>query len=164
VTKRGERKLLTTREKILLDGESDWVKIQQVHDYVAREDLSASLAEVQRKTLDLVRAMAEEGVIALGEPIEHGARFRDWDIPLDDAIARLAAEYIDRFNDRLRWPWMLWFRVTDKGKEIGRSYEAEYDAWLADLRAQGREYEPLPLHLVPGGLVDQRQGNTVDGA
>ena len=123
-----EPKVLTTREKILLDGESDWVKLQQVHDYVAREDVSTSLAEVQRKTLELVRAMAEEEVIALGDPIDHGARFKDWDIPLDEAIARLAAEYIDRFNDRLRWPWMLWFRVTDKGKEIGRSYEAEYDA------------------------------------
>jgi hypothetical protein len=146
-----EPKVLTTREKILLDGESDWVKLQQVHDYVASEDRSASLAEVQRKTLALVRTMAEEEVIALGEPIEHGARFEDWDIPLDEAIARLTAEYIDRFDDRLRWPWMLWFRVTDKGKQIGRTYEPEYAKWLADLRAQGREYEPLPLHLVPGG-------------
>lgn len=150
-----EPRVLTTREKILLDGEEDWVKLKQVHDYVASEDVSAPLPDVQRKTLDLVRSMAEEGVIALGEPIDHGARFKDWDVPLDDAIARLAAEYIDKFNDRLRWPWTLWFRVTDKGKEIGRRYEPEYDAWLAELRAKNREYEPLPLHLVPGEHNEQ---------
>jgi hypothetical protein len=159
-----EQKVLTTREKILFEGLHDWVKLQQVHEYVAFEDPSAPLAEVQRKTLELVRSMAAEGVIALGNPIEHGARFKDWNIPLDEAMARLSVDYVDNFHDRCNWPMLVWFRVTDKGKEIGRSYEAEYDAWLADLRAQGREYEPLPLHLVPGGLVDQREGNTVDGA
>ncbi|MGE2832641.1 hypothetical protein [Mycobacterium sp. SMC-4] len=156
MTRQSKPKVLTIREKILLDGESDWVKLQQVHDYVASENRSESLAEVQRKTLALVRAMTEEGVIALGEPVEHGARFEDWDLPLDDAIARLGTEYIDRFDDRLRWPLLLWFRVTDEGKRIGRAYEPEYDAWLADLRAQGTEYEPLPLHLVPGGNTKSR--------
>jgi hypothetical protein len=57
----GGRKVLTTREKILFEGLKDWVKLEQVHEYVAFEDLSASLAEVQRKTLELVRSMAEEG-------------------------------------------------------------------------------------------------------
>ncbi|MCV7281669.1 hypothetical protein H7J88_18710 [Mycolicibacterium flavescens] len=146
-----QQQALTTREKILLEGEDDWVKLQQIHDYVASEDRSASLSEVQRRTLALVRSMAEEGVIALGEPIEHGARFKDWEVSLDEAVARLAAEYIDRFDERLRWPFMLWVRVTDKGRQIGKAYERVYAAWLSDLRAQGREYEPLPMHLVPGG-------------
>ena len=57
-----------------------------------------------------------------------------------------------------------WFRVTNKGKEIGRSYAEEYDAWLADLRARGREYESPPLHLVPGGHNEQRRDDFVDGA
>jgi hypothetical protein len=160
MAERSEAKVLTTREKILFEGLTDWVKLEQVHEYAAFEDLSASLPEVQRRTLELVRSMAEDGVIALGDPIAHGARFKDWDIPLDAAIARLAAEYVDKFNDRLRWPWMLWFRVTDEGREIGRRNADEYAAWLADLRAQGREYEPLPLHLVPGGQVEQGAGDS----
>ncbi|KUH99815.1 hypothetical protein AU188_18185 [Mycobacterium sp. IS-3022] len=61
-----------------------------------------SLVEVQRKALALERTMSEEGLIALVVPIEQGARFKDWDIRLDEAIARLAAEYIDLFDDRLR--------------------------------------------------------------
>jgi hypothetical protein len=161
MAERSEQKVLTTREKILFEGLHDWVKLQQVHEYIAFEDPSASLAEVQRRTLALVRSMAAEGVIALGNPIEHGARFKDWDIPLDEAMARLSADYVDNFHDRTNWPMLVWFRVTDKGKEIGRRYSEEYAAWLADLRAQGREYEPLPLHLVPGGHNEHGAG---DGA
>jgi hypothetical protein len=159
-----DRKMLMTREKILFEGLTDWVKLAQVHEFVAFEDLSASLSEVQRKTLEFVRSMAADGLISLGNPIEHGARFKDWDIPLDDAMARLAADYVDNFHDRDNWPMLVWFRVTGKGKEIGRSCSQEYAAWLAGLRAQGREYEPLPLHLVPGGQPEQPHDNTVDRA
>ena len=154
MAEQGGPKGLTTREKILFEGLTDWVKLEQVHEYVAFEDVSASLAKVQRRTLELVRSMAEEGVIALGNPIEHGARFKDWNVPLDEAMARLSADYVDNFHDRCNWPMLVWFRVTDKGKEIGRSYSEEYTAWLAELRAQGREYEPLPMHLVPGGHIE----------
>lgn len=93
-------KVLTTREKILFEGLTDWVKLYEVHDHVAREDTSASLADVQRRTLKLVRSMAEEGVIALGDMIDYGAHFRDWDIPLDEAIARISADYVDDFQNR----------------------------------------------------------------
>ena len=150
MAERSEPKVLATREKILVEGLTDWVKLLQVHEYVAFEDTSAPLAEVQRRTLELVRSMAAEGVIALGNPIDHGAHFKDWDIPLDEAMARLSDDYVDNFHDRANWPMLVWFRVTDKGKEIGRRHSDNYAAWLAGLRAQGREYEPLPLHLVPG--------------
>ena len=146
--------MLSVREKILVEGLHDWVKLEQVHDYMAFENPSASLPEVQRRTLELVRSMADGGVIALGELKDHGARFVPWDIPVDDAIKRLAAEYIDRFDDRTGWPWTLWFAVTDKGKRVARSFEGEYAAWLEDLRTQGREYETIPPQLAPGGTHD----------
>ena len=151
MAERSEPKVLTTREKILVEGLTDWVKLRQVHEYVALEDRSASLAEVQRRTLRLMQSMAAEDLVALGNPIQSGAGFKDWGIPLDDAMARLSTDYVDNFHDRANWPMLVWFRVTDEGKEIGRRYSEEYARWLADLRAQGREYEPLPLHLVPGG-------------
>jgi hypothetical protein len=109
------------------------------------------LAEVQQKTLDLVRTLVTEGVAEVGDLYDHGARFEPWDTSLDESIERLSAEYIDRFDDRTGWPWTLWLRITPKGKELGRSYESEYQDWLRELRAQGREYEALPLTLEPGG-------------
>lgn len=143
--------MLTVREKILVEGEHDWVQLGRVHEYVVWENLSASLAEVQRKTLELVRAMAEEGVLAFGDVVDHGATFVPWNIPADEAIRRLATEYIDRFDDRTGWPWTLWMSLTDKGKRLARSYESEYAEWLADLRAQGSEYDAIPARFAPGG-------------
>jgi hypothetical protein len=146
--------MLSTREKILVEGLHDWVKLAQVHDYVALENPSASLAKVQRRTLELIRSMADEGLVALGELKDHGARFVPWNIPTDDAIQRLAADYVDRFDDPTGWPWILWFAVTDEGKRIARTYESQYAAWLEDLRAQGREYEAIPPQLAPGGAQE----------
>ena len=143
--------MITAREKILVEGQHDWVKFWQIHQHVAQENRSASLAEVQQKTLDLVRTLVTDGVAEVGDLHDHGARFEPWDTPLDESIQRLSAEYVDRFDDRTGWPWTLWLRVTDKGKELGRSYEPEYERWLEDLRAHDREFEALPLTLEPGG-------------
>jgi hypothetical protein len=143
--------VITAREKILVEGQHDWVKLWEFHQHVAEENRSASLAEVQQKTLDLVRAMVTEGVAEIGDLKDHGARFEPWDTSLDESIQRLSAEYVDRFDDRTGWPWTLWLRITDKGKELSRSYEPEYEQWLADLRAHDREFDALPLTLEPGG-------------
>jgi hypothetical protein len=143
--------MITAREKILVEGQHDWVKLWQIHGHVSRENLSASLAEVQRKTLDLVRAMVTEGVAEVGDLRDHGARFEAWDAPLDESIQRLSAEYVDRFDDRTGWPWTLWLRITEKGKALSCSYEPEYETWLEDLRAHNREYDALPLTLEPDG-------------
>ena len=146
--------MLTAREKILVAGEDDWVSLDLFHHYIALENPSASLAEVQRKTLELVQSMAAEGVIALGQLKDFGARFVPWDIPLDDGIARLAAEYVDRFDDGTGWPMLLWLMVTDSGKTAARECRNEYAAWLAERREQGREYEAIPARLAPGGPHD----------
>ncbi len=103
--------VLTAREKILVAGEDDWASLDLVHHYVALENPSALLAEVQRKTLERVRSMAAEGVVVLGELKDHGARFVPWDIPLDNGIARLSAEYVDRFDDGTGWLMLLWLMV-----------------------------------------------------
>jgi hypothetical protein len=147
--------MISAREKILVEGQHDWVKLWQVHRHVARENLSASLSEVQHKTLDMVRALVTEGEAEVGDLRDHGARFEPWETSLDESIQRLSAEYVDRFDDRTGWPWTLWLRITDKGKALGRTYESEYQQWLQDRRAQGREYEALPPTLEPGGTAGE---------
>ncbi len=143
--------MLSAREKVLVEGLHDWVKPAQVHDYVALENPSASLGQVQHRTLELVRSMAADGLIAFGELKDHGARFVPWDVSVDEGIRRLAADYVERFDDPAGWPWTLWLAVTDEGKSIARSFEREYAAWLEDLRTQHREYDSPPAHLTPGG-------------
>ncbi|MCW1819735.1 MULTISPECIES: hypothetical protein [Mycolicibacterium] len=142
--------MVSAREKILVEGQHDWVKLWQVHRHVAQENLSASLAEVQRKTLELLRQLVGDGLAEIGDLRDHGARFEPWDSALDASIRRISAEYVDRFDDRAGWPWTLWLRITAQGKDLGRSLQPAYEQWLDNLREQGQEDEALPLSLEPG--------------
>lgn len=140
---------LSAREKLLVEGQHDWVKLWEVHRHVAEENSSATLAEVQGKTLDLVRSLISEALAEVGDLRDHGARFEPWTSTLDECIERIRAEYVDRFDERAGWPWTLWLRITDEGKRIGSSYESSYRRWLTELREQGREDEALPPKFEP---------------
>lgn len=96
--------------------------------------------------------LIDEGVAETGDLRDHGARFEPWDIPAQESVQRISAEYVDQFNDRVGWPSTLWLRITDKGKDLARSYEPAYRRWLEELRARGREDQALPLWLEPGGV------------
>ncbi|WP_441962392.1 hypothetical protein [Mycolicibacterium houstonense] len=147
--------MLSAREKVLVEGQHDWVKLWEVHRHVAEENLSAGLFDVQQKTLELVRMLIEEGAAEAGDLRDHGARFEPWGIPSQESVRRISAEYVDRFDDRAGWPSTLWLRITGKGKDLGRSYEPEYRRWLDELREHGREDRALPLTLEPGGASSE---------
>ncbi|MBB2989669.1 hypothetical protein FHR72_001132 [Mycolicibacterium iranicum] len=141
---------LSAREKILVEGRDDWVKLWDVHRHVAEENSSASLLEVQRRTLELVRALVTERLAEIGDLRDHGAQFEPWTVGPDESMQRLAAQYVDHFDDRAGWPWTLWLRITDEGKRIGTIFEAAYQRWLTELREQDREFQALPDRFLPG--------------
>ncbi|EJZ12192.1 hypothetical protein [Mycolicibacterium vaccae] len=140
---------LSAREKVLVEGQHDWVKIWEVHRHVAEEDLSVTLAEVQRKTVDLIRSLIREGLAEVGDLRDHGARFEPWTTTSEESIERLRDDYVKRFDDRAGWPWTLWLRITEEGKRVASTHQAAYRRWLAELREQGREDEALPQKFEP---------------
>ncbi|MCZ0729988.1 hypothetical protein [Mycolicibacterium iranicum] len=140
---------LTAREKLLVEGRNDWVKLWEVHRNVALENTSATLDEVQSKTIDIVRALISEGLAEVGELRDHGARFEPWTTTADESARRLEAEYVDGFNERDGWPWTLWLRITEEGKRIGDLNESAYRDWLSKIRKQGTEDQALPLKFEP---------------
>lgn len=142
--------MITAREKVLVDGLDDWVKVYQVHRHVARDNPEDTLDAVQRKTLDLLTELGSEGLIEFGELRDHGATWVSWDSPVDESVDRIRGVYVERFADSAGWPWTLWINVTDAGKRAAQAALPEYQAWIADMRARDREYEPLSAHLEPG--------------
>lgn len=142
--------MLSAREKLLVEGQYDWVKLWDVHRHVALENLSDSLADVQRKTLALVASLISDGLAEAGDLRDHGARFEPWTSELAESLERLSAEYIDKFADRAGWPWTQWLRITEEGKRIGATHEAEYRRWSEALHEQGTEEQALPLKFEPG--------------
>jgi hypothetical protein len=78
--------------------EAVWVELGQVHSYVERVNPGAPLAEIQAETLDLVRA---------------------------DSLKRIRHEYVQRYDDKDRWPWYSWLDLTPEGKPVAHAIEAK---------------------------------------
>lgn len=144
-----EPEALSAREKMLVEGQHDWVKLWDVHRHIAEENSSSALIDVQRKTLGLVESLLRERLAEVGVLSDHGSRFEPWRSDLTETMKRLTVEYIDNFDDRAGWPWMLWLRLTDAGRTIGAGHEPAYRQWLDELRAQGQEYQAIPARLQP---------------
>jgi hypothetical protein len=54
--------------------------------------------EIEAETLDLVRA---------------------------DSLKRIRHEYVERYDDKDRWPWYCWLDLTDEGDRVARAIEAK---------------------------------------
>ncbi|WP_236055946.1 hypothetical protein [Mycobacterium sp. SM1] len=119
-------------EKILVEGLDDSVDLSQVHWHVARENPSAPLSEVQKKTLETIRSLVEGGLFTLGSMSGEGGRFVAWDTPLDESIKEIHDVYVNQFDDRPQWVWYCWLDLTDKGRQIAQSFYDKYKDTLLD--------------------------------
>ena len=144
-----EPEALSAREKVLVEGQHDWVKLWDVHRHIAEENSSSTLIDVQRKTLALVESLLRERLAEVGVLSDHGSQFEPWMSDPTETMKRLTVAYIDNFDDRAGWPWTLWLRLTDAGRTIGAGHEPAYRQWPYELRAQGQEYQAIPARLQP---------------
>ena len=115
----------TPREKVLVSALDDWVELGQVHSYVERANPGASLADIQAETLDLVRALADEGLFLIGDLTGAGGRFVAWETSVDESLQRIRSEYVERYDDKDRWPWYCWLDLTAEGDDVARATEAK---------------------------------------
>jgi len=53
---------------------------------------------VQTRTLDLIRSLANERLIDIGDLAGRDARFTPWESPLDASIDRLRKVYVEDFD------------------------------------------------------------------
>jgi hypothetical protein len=113
------------REKVLISGLTDWVDLGQIHSYVERSNPGASLAGIQAETLDLIRALAGEGLVRIGDLTGPGGRFVAWSTSLEDSLQRIRSEYVEKFDDQESWPWYSWLDLTDEGDRVAHAIEAK---------------------------------------
>jgi hypothetical protein len=115
----------TAREKVILWGLVDWVELERVHDFVAAEHQGAPVSEVQNETLGLIRSLVTDGLFVIGDLAGPDRRFAPWHTTLDESLHRIRGEYVDRFDDATSWPWFCWLDLTDEGKRVAESLEAD---------------------------------------
>ena len=67
----------------------DWVHLYEVHSQVAHDNPHATTAEVQRKTLETIRSLVEQGLFDVGDLGGPGGEFAPWTSQLDESIRRI---------------------------------------------------------------------------
>jgi hypothetical protein len=109
------------KEGLLIEGLQDWVSLSNVHSsFMPDTGPPRPSHEVQQLTLSMIRELVGEGLFVLGVPVglKRNPRFVPWDLPLDEAMAKIEDAYITHFDDRWGWVTMCWLDLTDKGKKL----------------------------------------------
>jgi hypothetical protein len=123
----------TARENILIEGLDDSVDMGRVHYHAVQENPSASLSDVQSKTLEMIRSLVDDGLVELGSMSGEGGYFVTWDTPLDESMKEIHDVYVNDFGDRALWVWDCWLNLTAKGKQVAEALERKY----AEIRSDG---------------------------
>lgn len=78
----------------------------------------------------MVRALAEQGLVQLGNAPRVGTKFIAWDGTLDEQISRIEQAYKDSHGDQ-NWEYYCWLKLTELGKsaadEITPEQLGEYE-------------------------------------
>lgn len=109
------------RGAVLMDGLDDWVQFYRVHRLVYLANPDATVADVQAEALKTVADLANAGLYQIGTVGLSDTGFVPWDIPLAEAIERIRAEYVGRFDENGVWDYVCWINLTDKGKQVAES-------------------------------------------
>lgn len=109
-------------EGLLIEGLQDWIYLGEVHSSFMPEQPNArpSLHEVQQRTLNMIRELVSEGLFQLGMPSgpKSNPHFESWDLPLEEAMAKIEDAYITHFDDPRNWTNMVWLNLTVKGEKL----------------------------------------------
>lgn len=114
----------TARERVLIRGLVDWVALDRVHWEVLQDNKEEPVTVVQRKTLDLIRSLADNGLVEVGDLSGDDGRFVAWRGSIDESIARISDAYVTNFDDSNSWPWVCWLDLTEAGVNVARDIEA----------------------------------------
>jgi hypothetical protein len=102
------------RRALLREALVDWVNLHEV-DYFVRVSVPAQdPAAVVEIGLKVVRQLASEGLIRLGEIADTG--YQAWHGPLEVDLERIRQGW--RSGERGAWGNFVWLSLTDAGKEL----------------------------------------------
>jgi hypothetical protein len=123
------------RHGLLLDALGDPVDLNGVDWHVRQQNPSATPAEVQDETLEVIRSLVTDGLFRLGSEVvlgkhlggvaSEGERFVAWSHPLDRSLHKISQVYVKHYDDPERWMYSAFLELTDKGEQVARSLERE---------------------------------------
>jgi hypothetical protein len=111
------------RAELLTDGLLDYVDLGAIDSQVARHNPSATVSEVQRQTLKIIRDLVSDGLFELGDLSGQGGSLVAWSESLDEAIQKISDVYVAQYDDPPAWVFSVWLELTDKGERVARALE-----------------------------------------
>jgi hypothetical protein len=109
----------------LVYGTIDWVELGQIHWRVKEVSPAVPIDLVQQRTLELIAELVRGGLVVVGS-IDTGAYgFVAWECPVEEAVSRISAVYVDRFDDESAWEWFCLLELTRRGTVLARAIEGQ---------------------------------------
>jgi hypothetical protein len=111
--------------RVLVYGTIDWVELGQIHWCVKEVSPDVPIDLVQQRTLELIAELVRGGLVVVGS-IDTGAYgFVAWECPVEEAVSRISAVYVDRFDDESAWEWFCLLELTRRGTVLARAIEGQ---------------------------------------
>lgn len=134
------------RESLLVKGLRKPVALNAVDWKIKHDNPSASAAEVQDGALEVIRSLADDGLVKLGAV--RGHRFVASKRPLNRTMRRISRRYVDHYDNPNAWMFAAWMKLTDEGQRLAlsleqRALDSHRDSWAGSDRC---EHE-VPQHV-----------------
>ena len=111
--------------RVLVYGTIDWIELGQIHWRVKEVSPDMPIDVVQQRTLELIAELVRGGLVVVGS-IDTGAYgFVAWECTVEEALSRIRAVYVDRFDDESAWEWVCLLELTRRGTVLARTIEAQ---------------------------------------
>jgi hypothetical protein len=141
------------RENLLLKGLGKPVALNAVDWKIKHDKPSASASEVQDETLEVIRTLVDDGLFKLGAVRNH--RFVSSKRSLDRSMHQISHQYVDHYEDPMRWMFSAWMKLTNKGEQLAlsleqRAVDSYRDSWTGNDRCENVVKHDFSTHHIAG--------------
>lgn len=105
-------------EDLLARGVDDWIYVAEVFSMTAGRGI-ADPRERRALALGLITEALVQGFMEAGD-IE-GGEFKAWDLPVSEAIARVAEAWLARTDPAVMPGEVAWLNNTEQGTQLGEA-------------------------------------------
>jgi hypothetical protein len=141
------------RENLLLKGLGKPVALNAVDWKIKHDKPSAPASEVQDETLEVIRTLVDDGLFTLGAVRKH--RFVSSKRSLNWSMHQISHQYVDHYDDPMRWMFSAWMQLTSKGEQLAlslerRAVDSYRDSWTGSDRCDNVVTHNFSTHDIAG--------------
>jgi hypothetical protein len=111
------------RTEVLTSALYDWVPLAEVDSIIIDNHLAENISALQDLALRTIRSLVNDGLMEIGDLPSEGRKLITWDVPLDEALARISDRFVGHYGDIGMWAYAVWLDLTDAGERVARELE-----------------------------------------